>query len=128
MYSLQPILIFFFFVMTSAQMTLDDAWKEFHIEEDVQEDDYYKLGLGIWGYTAQSLNEFYFGGHDTDHDTKLDGLELMNSLLKREVPFSHAEYIVDFILKESDTDRDGLLDYAEYLNSRKQRTQSQEHF
>ena len=85
-------------------------------------------GSRIWGYTSHSLNEFYFDGHDTDHDKRLDGLELLSSLLKREVPFPQAEYIVDFILKESDTDRDGVLDYAEYLNSRKQRPQNQEYF
>jgi hypothetical protein len=114
------LLVFCSILIGICAITIEEAWKEFHVEEDVAADEYYQLGLGAWGYTSSVLNEFYFDGHDTDHNTKLDGLELLHSLRKRNVSFERAEWIVDFVLHEADEDRDGVLDYAEYLNSRKQ--------
>lgn len=108
------------FGVVVSQITLKDAWNEFHVEEEMANDEFYQFGMAMWGYNSESMSEFFFDGHDSDHNTKLDGLELLHSLLKVKVSFDRSEWIVDFILKEADQDRDGLLDYAEYLNSRKE--------
>jgi len=105
-------------VGSHAEYTIKDAWNEFHVEDDMQEDDYYKLGTGYLGYTSHELDEFYFDSHDLDHNNMLDGLELHHSLDKQNVPSSKREELIDFILSKADEDKDGYLDFAEFLNSR----------
>ncbi|KAG1652174.1 hypothetical protein GQR58_026484 [Nymphon striatum] len=68
----------------------------------------------------------YFSLHDYDKDGKLDGLELLKSMIhehgdhstntKQQVQerIRSAEGVVDAMIKEKDFDEDGLLSFAEF--------------
>lgn len=81
--------------------------------------------------TEQELQFHYFTMHDSDKNNKLDGSELIKSLIhwhdddekatKQERTFYSDEQLtetIDFLLKSMDTNGDGYIDYTEYkMNS-----------
>ncbi|XP_066259867.1 multiple coagulation factor deficiency protein 2 homolog [Euwallacea similis] len=93
--------------------------------------------------TEAELELYYFLLHDTDKNSKLDGLELLNAILHTtheedhdsndisamprsdeedsvdEKTFNRFVDLVDQVLKEDDKNQDGYLDYAEYVEGRK---------
>ena len=78
--------------------------------------------------SPQGMQFHYFHSHDMDHNEKLDGLELMQSILHvddegwQDDGGHHAGVmseeklieIVDVILKDDDIDQDGYVDYVEF--------------
>jgi len=101
-----------------------------HLKEHLKE------SLGIDDKTAdQWLQENdehmqFFLVHDYDHNSKLDGLELLKSIIhhehqhreghdeKKEEPQQDPEQFASFIdtlMDDNDTNKDGYLDYMEYM-------------
>lgn len=98
--------------------------------------------------TPDELELYYFLVHDTDKNSKLDGLELLNSIIHTTheeedgedsldekvfnrfvgelVQFLFSLVIlrtilemVDEVLREDDNDQDGYIDYSEYVDGSK---------
>ncbi|XP_050298685.1 multiple coagulation factor deficiency protein 2 homolog [Anthonomus grandis grandis] len=110
-----------------------------HLEEEAPKIDLSKL-------TEAEIELYYFLLHDSDKNSKLDGLELLNAVLhtthdddyeesieednngnskseNSEDAFSNFVGLVDQVLKEDDRNQDGYLDYAEYVEGRKKADQ-----
>ncbi|KAK9511698.1 hypothetical protein O3M35_000310 [Rhynocoris fuscipes] len=94
--------------------------------------------------TPEELEFHYFKLHDFDHNTKLDGLEILHAIrhslghdddhenstsaqiesstyYKKPTPaqdFAFFVDLIDHVLLEDDTDRDGYLSYVEYAIGR----------
>ncbi|XP_041469743.1 multiple coagulation factor deficiency protein 2 homolog isoform X1 [Lytechinus variegatus] len=81
--------------------------------------------------SPQRLQFHYFHSHDMDHNRKLDGLELMQSILHVDEGWKNTGggggghhggvmseeriiEIVDVILEDDDIDQDGYVDYIEF--------------
>ncbi|CAC5405703.1 MCFD2 [Mytilus coruscus] len=96
--------------------------------------------------TPQELEFHYFRLHDTNNDTKLDGLEIMSALshiqhmfeiqphekqgkteaeiqkLQAERKAGSLQYfadVIDNVLKDDDFNHDGYISYPEYMSARK---------
>jgi len=82
--------------------------------------------------SEQELQFHYFKMHDTDGNNKLDGLELVKSLIhwhegedhdghSHELPpifeDKQLSFLVDPVLRNDDINNDGLIDYAEFIAS-----------
>ncbi|XP_034238020.1 uncharacterized protein LOC117643301 [Thrips palmi] len=123
--------------ITQDEMLLQD--KE-HIRED----------LGDWvtdealdSMSPEELQFHYFKAHDSDQNTKLDGLELLRAIMHTAEDHDHGEHedqeensvqeqakhptpieyyieLIDEVLREDDADNDGYLSYAEYVANRNQ--------
>ncbi|CAH1099181.1 unnamed protein product [Psylliodes chrysocephalus] len=113
------------------QLLHDKEHIQEHLEDIIPEPDLSKM-------TEEELEFYYFQVHDTDKNSKLDGLELLQAILhtdsyyedldeengsgmaKTEVAdFSYFVELVDQVLNEDDTDHDGYLSYAEYAAKRR---------
>merc|ERR1711953_75959 len=113
-----------------------------HIKAQVKED-----YMDINSLDDTKLLMQYFRKHDTDHNHKLDGLELLKAITRMEEEHKHddddddhhneapdeapndPEYrfsieqivpIVDSILEQDDKNKDGSLNYAEFMARQKQ--------
>lgn len=109
---------------------LDTAWDEFDLEKSDEHLIHEHFVGWVFGHLdGIDANEFYFQAHDTDRDSKLDGLELFHALHHQNVSrhsqhssqshFYEDSLTVDLLLKQADADNDGYLDYYEYILSRK---------
>ncbi|CAH1124231.1 unnamed protein product [Ceutorhynchus assimilis] len=116
-----------------------------HIEEHLKE---VAPKIDLSKMTDAEIELFYFLLHDTDKNSKLDGLELLNAILHTthdnsghqhiynrtfddengndidnpemsEGSFEHFVDLVDQVLKEDDKNQDGYLDYTEYVDGKK---------
>ncbi|KAL1139189.1 hypothetical protein AAG570_009248 [Ranatra chinensis] len=76
--------------------------------------------------SEQELQFHYFKMHDADNNNKLDGCELIKSLIHwhgeetSNIPVhsdSDLQAMVDMVLKEVDKDNDGFVTYSEYKMS-----------
>ncbi|XP_053679541.1 probable serine/threonine-protein kinase fhkB isoform X1 [Anopheles nili] len=85
--------------------------------------------------SEQELQFHYFKMHDSDNNNKLDGCELIKSLIhwhddktgdyenqttvppRPEYTDDQLEDIVDSVMRMMDTNSDGFIDYTEYRNS-----------
>ncbi|CAH1158991.1 unnamed protein product [Phyllotreta striolata] len=112
------------------QLLHDTQHIQEHLEEVISEQDLSKM-------TDEELEFYYFQVHDTDKNSKLDGLELLqailhtdpdyeqqgeddtSSLLKESSDFNYFVELVDQVLNEDDTDHDGYLSYSEYAAKRR---------
>ncbi|XP_030763610.1 multiple coagulation factor deficiency protein 2 homolog [Sitophilus oryzae] len=103
-----------------------------HLEEVAPQVDLSKM-------TEEELELYYFLLHDSDKDSRLDGLELLNAILHtthqgdedysensldnssntKTNDFEEFVELVDQVLREEDKNQDGYLDYTEYVDSRK---------
>jgi len=95
-----------------------------HLEGVIQQPDTSKM-------TEQELQFHYFKMHDNDNNNKLDGTELIKSLIHwhdtdgeepeayhqeaRIMSDSELTNMVDSIFDHDDTNNDGYLDWAEYI-------------
>ncbi|KAJ8969380.1 hypothetical protein NQ314_001779 [Rhamnusium bicolor] len=106
-----------------------------HLEDLISEPDLSKM-------TDEELEFYYFQVHDSDKNSKLDGLEILQAILHtvaHEDEDVHHEnenkeqllnansndlnyYIalIDQVLNEDDIDMDGYLSYSEYVAGRRQ--------
>ncbi|XP_060527181.1 multiple coagulation factor deficiency protein 2 homolog isoform X2 [Cylas formicarius] len=89
--------------------------------------------------TEQELQFHYFKMHDGDNNNKLDGCELIKSLIHwheqgskekqgvEEKVFKDDELVnlIDPILNVDDTDRDGYIDYPEFIRAQQKATGGQ---
>ncbi|XP_060531782.1 multiple coagulation factor deficiency protein 2 homolog [Cylas formicarius] len=95
-----------------------------HLEEAELKPDVSKM-------TPEELELYYFLLHDSDKNSKLDGLELLQAILHtdhdavgvRSEELNAFVEMVDQVLGEDDEDGDGYLSYAEYVEGRR-RSQS----
>ncbi|KAJ3659294.1 hypothetical protein Zmor_010990 [Zophobas morio] len=96
-----------------------------HLEEIINEPDLSKM-------TDEELEFYYFQVHDTDKNSKLDGLEILNAILHttheeekkddiqaEEDDFEYYVELIDRVLKEDDLDKDGYLSYPEFTSGRR---------
>lgn len=79
--------------------------------------------------SPEELRFLYFKMHDSDGDERLDGKELVNSLLHFHVEESSAKIfasdelanMIDPILRSDDSNCDGFIDYREFVAAQKVR-------
>ncbi|XP_063836160.1 multiple coagulation factor deficiency protein 2 homolog isoform X3 [Ostrinia nubilalis] len=95
-----------------------------HEREHIQE--HMDVPIDTSKMSEQELQFHYFKMHDADNNNKLDGCELIKSLIhwhdedgvKREVDVKYTdrslEEIVEGSLAQVDTNNDGYIDYAEF--------------
>ncbi|PAA84480.1 hypothetical protein BOX15_Mlig032881g2 [Macrostomum lignano] len=67
---------------------------------------------------------YYFKMHDFDNNNKLDGLELMKSMLdhdegKQVMSDTALEQAINEVLKDEDANGDGYIDYSEFVASQR---------
>lgn len=74
--------------------------------------------------SEQELQFHYFKMHDSDNNNKLDGCELIKSLIhwhddKDTLIYKDDDLsaTVDFVLNKMDTNGDGFINYDEYKNA-----------
>ncbi|KAK0180286.1 hypothetical protein PV327_005946 [Microctonus hyperodae] len=93
--------------------------------------------LDVSKMTDQELDFHYFKAHDTDNNTKLDGLEMLHAIqhtFHENEGDEEAEIydnnqialiieLIDRVLEEDDTDNDGYLGYIEYILARQKTTE-----
>ncbi|XP_011193290.2 involucrin isoform X2 [Zeugodacus cucurbitae] len=103
-----------------------------HIQEHMQ------VPIDTSKMSEAELQFHYFKMHDSDNNNKLDGCELIKSLIHWHVQGSHDKKdehhgtdeekgkiysdesltdIIDYVLKQMDLNNDGYVDYAEYRKS-----------
>ncbi|KAL1506034.1 hypothetical protein ABEB36_005469 [Hypothenemus hampei] len=106
-----------------------------HIQEHLDE---VAPKVNLSKMTDEELELYYFLLHDSDKNSKLDGLELLNAILhtrhqeedeenqeeKNEINaslegFNNFVELVDQVLRDDDRNQDGYLDYNEYVEGRK---------
>ncbi|GFS93916.1 hypothetical protein NPIL_281791 [Nephila pilipes] len=97
-------------------------------------------GKNINQMAEEEMQFMYFKMHDNDNNGKLDGLELVKSLLHWHIEennfmesgspeegttkiFGHEELsmLIDPILSSDDTNFDGFIDYGEFVAAQKSR-------
>ncbi|CAH1371236.1 hypothetical protein MTP99_012723 [Tenebrio molitor] len=114
-----------------AQLLHDKEHLQEHLEEVINEPDLSKM-------TDEELEFYYFQVHDTDKNSKLDGLEILHAIFhtihddekneengedtnvdSKEEDFEYYVELIDRVLLEDDLDKDGYLSYPEYASGRK---------
>lgn len=100
------------------------AWDAFNVEKiDDHMAHEHRLTALMFGMSINPLDA-YFEAHDTDHNTKLDGLELLHALHHQnssqhiestEFHFQQDSLTVDLLLLQADSDSNGFIDYYEYV-------------
>ncbi|XP_064214959.1 uncharacterized protein LOC664432 [Tribolium castaneum] len=109
-----------------AELLHDKEHLQEHLEEIIKEPDLSKM-------TDEELEFYYFQVHDTDKNSKLDGLEILNAILHTAHEEKHEEgedthsledfeyyvELIDRVLAEDDSDKDGYLSYPEYTSGRR---------
>ncbi|KAK4886099.1 hypothetical protein RN001_002370 [Aquatica leii] len=97
-----------------------------HLEEHLEE------VVDISNMSDQELEFYYFQVHDSDKNSKLDGLEILQAIhhtshdfeytrgeiVDKEEDFQYYVELIDRVLIEDDTDKDGFLSYPEYVAGR----------
>ncbi|XP_048003126.1 mediator of RNA polymerase II transcription subunit 15 isoform X5 [Leguminivora glycinivorella] len=92
-----------------------------HEREHIQE--HMDVPIDTSKMSEQELQFHYFKMHDADNNNKLDGCELIKSLIHwhGQVDKNHATYtdkqledLLEHVLKHTDIDKDGYVDYHEY--------------
>ncbi|XP_069695094.1 lymphotoxin beta receptor inhibitor isoform X2 [Periplaneta americana] len=100
-----------------------------HEKQHIQE--HMEVPIDTSKMSEQELQFHYFKMHDADNNNKLDGCELIKSLIhwhatntptdkmEQQAVYSDEEIanMVDDIMKDSDLNNDGFIDYAEYKQS-----------
>ncbi|XP_044254733.1 uncharacterized protein LOC123005159 [Tribolium madens] len=113
-------------LMQDAELLHDKEHLQEHLEEIIKEPDLSKM-------TDEELEFYYFQVHDTDKNSKLDGLEILNAILHTTHEEKHEEgkethstddfeyyvELIDRVLMEDDSDKDGYLSYPEYTSGRR---------
>ncbi|XP_076252602.1 multiple coagulation factor deficiency protein 2 homolog [Rhynchophorus ferrugineus] len=119
------------------KMTQDDQL--LHDKDHLQEHlDEVAPKVDLSKMTEDELEVYYFLLHDSDKNSKLDGLELLNAILHtthdetsaagqhnniatstNSEDFDNFVDLVDQVLRDEDKNHDGYLDYSEYVDSRK---------
>merc|ERR1712032_921722 len=107
-----------------------------HMKEHIEHIDTSKM-------TEQELQFHYFKMHDTDGNNKLDGLELMKSLIHWHDEANHdpksgqpkpeqkifaddeLQNMIDPILESDDKNKDGFIDYPEFIAAQQAAASSQ---
>lgn len=109
-----------------------------HIEEHLQE---YISDPDLTNLTDEEIEFYYFQVHDTDKNSKLDGLEILQAIMHtrhhkhkddeeedqdgeetqsvEDDDFNYYIELIDKVLSEDDKNEDGYLSYAEYVEGRK---------
>ncbi|KAG5897153.1 hypothetical protein JTB14_020882 [Gonioctena quinquepunctata] len=113
------------------QLLHDKEHIQEHLENVIPEPDFSKM-------TDEELEFYYFQVHDSDKNSKLDGLEILQAIIHTDEHSGAAEndenysssttensnlsyYIelIDQVLDEDDIDHDGYLSYTEYVARRR---------
>ncbi|KAG8180019.1 hypothetical protein JTE90_020974 [Oedothorax gibbosus] len=92
------------------------------------------MGVDVNSLAEDELRFMYFKMHDADGDSRLDGCELVKSLLHwhhEEAPADHGPVkifrndelalMVDPVLSSDDRNADGFIDYPEFVAAQKAR-------
>ncbi|XP_061727205.1 GATA zinc finger domain-containing protein 10 isoform X5 [Cydia pomonella] len=105
-----------------------------HEREHIQE--HMDVPIDTSKMSEQELQFHYFKMHDADNNNKLDGCELIKSLIHwhGQVDKNHATYtdkqledLLEHVLKYTDINKDGYVDYLEYrVSSYKAKSKKQE--
>ncbi|KAJ8950984.1 hypothetical protein NQ318_006368 [Aromia moschata] len=111
-----------------AQLLHDKEHIQEHLEEVIPEPD-------LSNMTDEELEFYYFQVHDSDKNSKLDGLEILQAIShtgqheyeddgneiaeKPADDFNYYVELIDQVLKEDDLDQDGYLSYSEYVGGRR---------
>ncbi|XP_022912732.1 multiple coagulation factor deficiency protein 2 homolog isoform X2 [Onthophagus taurus] len=105
------------------QLLHDTEHLQEHLGEMNQEIDLSKL-------SKEELEFYYFQLHDADHNSKLDGLEILqaimhtthsleeneNSTASQANDIAYYIELIDKALEEDDVDKDGFLNYPEFIS------------
>ncbi|CAG5083280.1 Similar to MCFD2: Multiple coagulation factor deficiency protein 2 homolog (Pongo abelii) [Cotesia congregata] len=79
--------------------------------------------------TEQELQFHYFKMHDADNNNKLDGCELIKSLIHWHGKIFQDKELIDLIdpiLNMDDTNKDGYIDYPEFVQAQQKSAPSRE--
>ncbi|XP_018579403.1 multiple coagulation factor deficiency protein 2 homolog, partial [Anoplophora glabripennis] len=123
-------------ITEDVQLLHDKEHLQEHLEDVIPEPNFSKM-------TDEEVEFYYFQVHDTDKNSKLDGLEILQAMSHtsqhaydengNEVPTeTNAEdfdlYIelIDQVLEEDDADHDGYLSYSEYASGRRRTKKKRE--
>nr|CAH7742582.1 unnamed protein product [Callosobruchus chinensis] len=103
-----------------AQLLHDKEHIQEHLEEVIPKPDLSKM-------TDEELEFYYFQLHDTDKNSKLDGLEILHAIYHTDdedheedhadsmTDIEHYIALIDEVLQEDDVDQDGYLTYSEFI-------------
>ncbi|CAH1958037.1 unnamed protein product [Acanthoscelides obtectus] len=108
-----------------AQLLHDKDHIQEHLEEVIPKPDLSKM-------TDEELEFYYFQLHDTDKNSKLDGLEILHAIYHTDdeeheenqheenntdsmAVIEHYIALIDEVLQEDDVDQDGYLTYSEFI-------------
>ncbi|XP_050505698.1 multiple coagulation factor deficiency protein 2 homolog [Diabrotica virgifera virgifera] len=112
------------------QLLHDTQHIQEHLEEVIPAPDFSKM-------SDEEVEFYYFQVHDSDKNSMLDGLELLQAILHTEEHYEHPEdreennalqeeaafnyyvELVDQALDDDDTDNDGFLSYTEFAAKRR---------
>ncbi|CAH1159497.1 unnamed protein product [Phaedon cochleariae] len=121
------------------QLLHDQEHLQEHLDEIIPEPDFSKM-------SDEELEFYYFQVHDSDKNSKLDGLEILQAIshtdehgdsyeedgendMSSTTEKSDLEYyveLIDQVLREDDIDDDGYLSYAEYVARRRNKPKNKE--
>ncbi|KAF5281960.1 hypothetical protein FQA39_LY00484 [Lamprigera yunnana] len=104
-----------------------------HLEEHLEE------VVDLTKMSSQELEFYYFQVHDSDKNSKLDGLEILQAIqhtshnfeyskgeiVDKEEDFQYFVELIDRVLFEDDADHDGFLSYPEYVAGRQKDMQTE---
>lgn len=120
--------LFLLLTLSSCSGRLDTGWDAFHLEHSDEHLIHEHFVGWVFGHTDVDTVEYYFKAHDSDSDSKLDGLELLHALHHQNSSdhaigtpehFDKDAQAIDLLMRQADADDDGFLDYYEYIMSRK---------
>ncbi|XP_057651160.1 multiple coagulation factor deficiency protein 2 homolog [Diorhabda carinulata] len=112
------------------QLLHDKEHIQEHLEDLIPDPDFSKM-------SDAELEFYYFQVHDSDKNSKLDGLELLQAILHTDENYGyqdddeeHVQHddspdfnyyveLIDQVLEEDDVDHDGYLSYSEYVSQRR---------
>nr|XP_023029869.1 multiple coagulation factor deficiency protein 2 homolog isoform X1 [Leptinotarsa decemlineata]XP_023029876.1 multiple coagulation factor deficiency protein 2 homolog isoform X1 [Leptinotarsa decemlineata] len=112
------------------QLLHDKEHLQEHLEDVIPDPDFSKM-------TDEELEFYYFQVHDTDKNSKLDGLEILQAIIHTDEhndaegndgnhvsstqssDLSYYIELIDQVLEEDDADHDGYLSYSEYVARRR---------
>ena len=100
-----------------------------HHKEDLDKFAQEMAGKGVKNMNAAQLQFYYYKSHDLDFDDKLDGLELMQKMMKEQIIENEQSdgwgevkvksdedwmKMVDKVLETMDTNNDGFINFLEF--------------
>lgn len=122
------VVIFLVTSMIASCRGHDSSHENLHVHDKDHLKEHFQGVVELDNLSEQELKFYYFTSHDVEGNGKLDGCELVQSLLHfhvensskygfEQVSFSDSELslMVDHVLQTDDKNYDGFLDYSEFV-------------